>query len=69
MSDRCEATGKVIHEDKGYARRAIESIRRSNGGVRRANAGRKSVLAPYRCEHCGGWHIGKTVAPDRGVAR
>ena len=69
MSERCEVTDKVIHEDKGYARRAIESIRRTRQGIRKANAGRKSVLVPYRCNHCGGWHVGKTMAPEREAAR
>lgn len=47
----CPATGKLSYPDKRTAKRARANVR----FLRRR-------LACYRCEECGGWHLGHRTA-------
>ncbi len=52
----CAKTGKRRYEDWYAARDAADLIRRETG----EHHGR-----PYRCEHCGGFHLGREQGAQR----
>lgn len=42
-------SGKVRFDDITVAKKACQRSRRKH----------ESVIAPYKCEHCHGWHLGQ----------
>lgn len=44
--------GKVRHPEQGHAHAALRSLVRERGD--------QGAMTPYRCQFCGGWHIGHT---------
>lgn len=54
----CAWAGKVTFRTFGQATRSLRNLMRRDfrKGRDRSWGGR---LTPYRCRHCGGWHIGR----------
>ena len=54
-----ECVGKLSFKDYTTAERS--AARRFRGGKRPHKCFGEERLSPYRCSHCGHWHIGNTV--------
>lgn len=57
FSPSTQCDGKVAYVDKATAKRAARKTEYRLGRMR-----------PYRCPHCGAWHIGHKPPPQRGAA-
>lgn len=51
-------TGKVIH-----------TLKTAQAAAKRARRRTETALAPYRCKHCGGWHVGQTGGLKKPVKK
>ena len=56
-SHASQCRGKYTYQRKGEAKRAIEQMRQRLG-VEQLQERTRGRLMPYRCGHCGSWHIG-----------
>jgi hypothetical protein len=56
----CGVTGKIPHNTRAAAARAIREIRwmQQDKAKRRRSGGGISNLSTYLCRHCDKWHIG-----------
>lgn len=58
----CERTGKIRHESKDEAFDHLHSAQKRYGS-------RQGELSVYRCETCGGWHVGRRARDYGGGLR
>ena len=49
-------SGKVVH-----------TLQTAKAASKRARRRTEKTLAPYRCEHCGQWHVGQSNGMKRRV--
>lgn len=59
----CQATGKTRHETKDAAMGQARSLQQCKG--------HRDGLGAYRCDGCGGWHVGNSYqhAPWKPTGR